>query len=93
MTSQTNISLNGLVIDTVYQCSVAAVNRKGIGPIASIQFSLSTTIGVGEVSLNDNVFQWNLLSIVPTASIGLITLIIIVVFIVTVCYYKRKSKL
>ena len=90
--SYTNISLYSLIVDTVYQCSIAAVNSKGIGPSTLLQFSLSMNIIAGGVTENDTLLQWNVVSIVPAVIVGVIGLIIIVSLTVAVCYYRQKLK-
>lgn len=92
--SQMNVSLYGIMINATYQCDVAAINAEGVGPLASLQFSLSMLdTGIGAVTESVNFLESNIYSIAALAIVGIILVVIIASLAVSVCYYKRKLKL
>ena len=88
----TNVSLYGLVAETVYQCSVAAVGKEGIGPEASLQFSLSVDDGTGAVTEYTSVWEWSSYSFVVAVVVGFVLLVAVISLAISVYYYKRKLK-
>ena len=92
-TPHTNVSLHELAVRIVYECSVAAINNEGVGPVASLQFSLSaddTAVeGVTELS---SMWGWSMILAIAFAIFGVILLIIIAYLAVSVFYYRRKFK-
>ncbi len=92
-TPHTNVSLHGLVVRTVYHCSVAAVNSEGVGPVTSLQFSLSAGDTVEGVTEFRSMWGWSMISAIAAGIFGVILLIVIAFLAVSVFYYKRKFRL
>lgn len=92
-TIATNISVNELLLDANYTCSLAAFNGAGIGPVTSIVFSTADMEGITGTGVSEEdtgqLFPLTIYSLAPLTVLLLVGTVIITML---ACYYKRKLK-
>ncbi|XP_019852964.1 PREDICTED: Down syndrome cell adhesion molecule-like protein 1 isoform X2 [Amphimedon queenslandica] len=99
-TNATSVSVNELSLNSSYTCSLAAFNGAGAGPSTMIVFYTDEIGGEGGgggggtsvAEGTSQLFSLTLYTIAPISVLLIMSIVIISVLAMTVCYYKQKYK-